>query len=108
MISGVVHSCLVDPHIELNPVRAGMVDDPTHYRWSSYRHNTLGQADRDLSPHPHPLYLALGKDDKARQVIYRGLFRAGLDNEAISDIRAWRSTRTSRWAIHAFTPRLKP
>lgn len=24
-------------YIELNPVRAGMVDDPAHYQWSSYR-----------------------------------------------------------------------
>src|SRR5205085_5673922 len=26
-------------YIELNPVRAGMVDDPARYRWSSYAHN---------------------------------------------------------------------
>ena len=32
-------------YIELNPVRAAMVDDPAHYRWSSYRHNALGQPD---------------------------------------------------------------
>lgn len=31
--------------IELNPVRAAMVDDPAHYRWTSYRANALGQAD---------------------------------------------------------------
>ena len=31
-------------YIELNPVRAAMVDDPAHYRWTSYRHNALGQA----------------------------------------------------------------
>ena len=29
-------------YIELNPVRAAMVDDPAHYRWTSYRHNALG------------------------------------------------------------------
>ncbi len=43
------------------------------------------QANPYLSP--HPLYLALGKDDKTRQAAYRSLFRAELDNEAISDIR---------------------
>lgn len=32
-------------HIELNPVRAAMVEDPAHYRWSSYRANGLGQDD---------------------------------------------------------------
>ena len=25
-------------YIELNPVRAAMVDDPAHYRWTSYRY----------------------------------------------------------------------
>ena len=29
-------------YIELNPVRAAMVDDPAHYRRTSYRHNALG------------------------------------------------------------------
>ncbi len=72
-------------YIELNPVRAAMVDDPAHYRWTSYRHNALGQANQYLSP--HPLYLALGKNGKKRQATYRNLFRSELDNEAISDIR---------------------
>ena len=72
-------------YIELNPVRAAMVDNPTHYRWTRYRHNALGQANPYLTP--HPLYLALGRDDKIRQAAYRSLFRAQLDNEAISDIR---------------------
>src|SRR5271165_2380902 len=60
-------------YIELNPVRAAMVEDPAHYRWSSYRANGLGQADIRLSP--HPIYLALCASDKARLAAYRGLFR---------------------------------
>ena len=50
-------------YIELNPVRAAMVDDPAHYRWSSYRANALGQADARLTP--HPLYLGLGAGEKS-------------------------------------------
>ena len=46
-------------YIELNPVRAAMVDDPAHYRWTSYRANGLGQLCAILTP--HPLYLALGQ-----------------------------------------------
>ena len=72
-------------YIELNPVRAAMVDDPAHYRWTSYRHNALGKADPYLLP--HPLYFSLGKDDQTRQTNYRSLFRTELDNEAISGIR---------------------
>lgn len=52
-------------YIELNPVRAGMVDDPAHYRWSSYRAHALGQSDARLVP--NPLYLALGADAAQRQ-----------------------------------------
>ena len=72
-------------YIELNPVRAAMVDDPAHYLWTSYRHNGLGQADPSITP--HPLYLALGRGDKTRQAAYRHLFRAELDKEAFNDIR---------------------
>jgi putative transposase len=72
-------------YIELNPVRAGMVKDPSEYRWSSYRHNGLGQADPRITP--HPLYTPLGADETTRQATYRALFRSELDDEAITDIR---------------------
>jgi putative transposase len=72
-------------YIELNPVLAAMVDDPAHYRWTSYRANGLGQADTRLNP--HSLYLALGSNDKDRQVAYRALFRAHLDQAVIDNIR---------------------
>lgn len=76
---------LCQRYIELNPVRAGMVDDPAHYRWSSYRKNGLGQRDPLLTP--HAVYSGLGKDEADRLANYRALFRAELDGEAISDIR---------------------
>lgn len=72
-------------YIELNPVRAGMVSDPAQYRWSSYRHNGLGQADERLTA--HPLYQSLGHEAGVRLGRYRALFRAELDDEAIGDIR---------------------
>ena len=72
-------------YIELNPVRAGMTDDPAHYRWSSYRSNGLGQASELVTPHPG--YLELGQTDELRLAGYRHLFRAHLDDEAIDHIR---------------------
>jgi putative transposase len=72
-------------YIELNPVRASMVNDPAQYRWSSYRHNGLGQADERVTP--HPLYWSLGKDDSSRLAEYRGMFRSELDEAALDDIR---------------------
>ena len=72
-------------YIELNPVRACMVEDPAHYPWSSYRANGLGQADSRLTP--HDLYLALGADAQERQAAYRAVFRAHLEQDAMNDIR---------------------
>ncbi len=72
-------------YIELNPVRAAMVEDPAHYRWTSYRANGLGQADALVSP--HALYLAQGRSAAARQQAYRALFRTQLDRAAVDDIR---------------------
>jgi len=76
---------LCQRYIELNPVRADMVDDPALYRWSSYRANGLGQADTLLTP--HDLYLALDGDPANRQAAYRLLFRSELAHEALADIR---------------------
>src|SRR5438445_2282867 len=72
-------------YIELNPMRAAMVEDPAHYRWTSYRANALGQADSRITP--HALYQSLGNDDKERQFAYRALFRTELDHAAVDDIR---------------------
>ncbi|MBU1215254.1 MAG: transposase [Gammaproteobacteria bacterium] len=72
-------------YIELNPVRANMVNDPALYRWSSYRANGVGLTDERITP--HSLYLALGKEETDRLAEYRGLFRSELDDAAIGDIR---------------------
>lgn len=54
-------SCLVDTenyllscyrYIELNPVRAGMVENPEDYPYSSYHANALGKPDPLITPHP--------------------------------------------------------
>jgi putative transposase len=76
---------LCQRYIELNPVRADMVNDPAHYRWSSYRANGLGQSDSLITP--HSVYSSLGADEAARLIAYRALFRHELDAEAIADVR---------------------
>jgi putative transposase len=72
-------------YIELNPVRAGMVQDPGEYVWSSYRWHGLGEANALVKD--HALYVGLGSDDSSRQQAYRALFRAQLDDEALAEIR---------------------
>ena len=72
-------------YIELNPVRAGLCEDPRDYRWSSFRANALGETDRLVTPHER--YDALGRDAPARQSAYRALFRDGLSDKRLAEIR---------------------
>lgn len=72
-------------YIELNPVRAGMVEHPGEYPWSSYRYNALGEPDSVVIP--HELYLRLGKDGPERQASYRALFCKEIDDRMLADIR---------------------
>jgi putative transposase len=72
-------------YIELNPVRAGMVEHPADYRWSSYRANAQGETDLLLCP--HALYDALGPDQVSRQEAYRELFRFELKRDLVDEIR---------------------
>ena len=72
-------------YIELNPVRAGMVEHPGYYRWSSYRANAQGEADGLVQP--HELYLGLGTDADQRQTAYRELFRHEMEPGLVDEIR---------------------
>jgi putative transposase len=73
-------------YIELNPVRANMVDEPSDYSWSSYAVNALG-VESDLQT-PHSEYLALGKTKVERLVNYRELFKTHVEKELLEEIRA--------------------
>lgn len=72
-------------YIELNPVRAGMVQHAGEYTWSSYGANAQGREDPLLSP--HPLYMALGTTATERQHAYRELFRHHVDDAQLHAIR---------------------
>ncbi|WP_374584028.1 transposase [Pseudoduganella sp.] len=63
---------LCQRYIELNPVRAGIVAFPGHFRWSSYRTNAEGREEDWLVP--HPVYRGLGLDRLSREAAYRALF----------------------------------
>jgi len=87
-------SCVIDcdryflacsRYIELNPVRARMVDDVGAYRWSSYRHNAHGEQDPLVTP--YVLYDALGVSPQLRRRAYRDLFRQPIEVESLERIR---------------------
>ena len=72
-------------YIELNPVRAGMVEHPGDYPWSSYRYNAYGEYNRLLSA--HELYLQLDRDRALREANYRELFSIDVGKEQLHAIR---------------------
>lgn len=91
---GRYRSCLVQEdtylfqlyrYIELNPVRAGMVEDPADYTWSSYQCNALGKESDLLSPHER--YLALGAIKADRLDSYRQLFEGHVAGKLLDNIR---------------------
>ena len=74
---GRFRSCLVQSeayvlacyrYIELNPVRAGIVDTPTNFRWSSYPTNAFGEPNASITPHAD--YLRLGRTMEERRLSY--------------------------------------
>ena len=69
---------------ELNPVRAGMVNSPEEYVWSSYGANAWGDQSW-LSPHKE--YLALGSERTERLLNYRQLFQEKLGEPDLERIR---------------------
>lgn len=91
---GRFRSCLVQDeyyllalyrYIELNPVRAAMVDDPAEYSWSSYGCNALGVTTKLQIPHER--YLSLGKTNSDRQEAYRKLFKVQVSKDLLKEIR---------------------
>lgn len=72
-------------YIELNPVRAKLVQDPADYRWSSYRHHALGEPNDVLID--HPLDLRLGATPRARNTSYRRLFGTRIETQVLEEIR---------------------
>lgn len=89
-------SCLVDAqdyllacyrYIELNPVRARMVESPELHSWSSYPSNALCRADPLLIA--HPCYQSLGPDQQSRAAAYQAIVREALPDDTVQEIRLY-------------------
>jgi putative transposase len=91
---GRFHSTLIDSetylftcyrYIELNPVRAHMVNIPDDYRRSSYRVNALGSKSTLIKPRQE--LLLLSKDRDLRLERYRRIFSSGGTEDNFDAIR---------------------
>lgn len=87
-------SCLVESeryflnvqrYIELNPVRAGMVERAEYYRWSSI-HSSLGHA-MDPIISQHSCFLGLGNSPVQRSLSYRDYLGQALADLELSFLR---------------------
>lgn len=74
-------------YIELNPVRAGLVGEPSSYAWSSYGCNALGLTDLVVAPHRE--YTTLGSYPEQRMLAYRQLFAADVGPNVLREIRSY-------------------
>ena len=81
-------------YIELNPVRARMVEHPRQYRWSSYRAHAEGKEDALAAF--HAVWRRLGRSVEARQNAYRELIKQELDPAFVADLRA---ATNGGWAL---------
>lgn len=75
----------VSRYIELNPVRAAMVEHAADYPWSSYQYNAVGKDVKLITP--HDLYMRLGQTPSQRQAGYRALFDGYMPLHTLDEIR---------------------
>lgn len=85
-------ACMV--YMDLNPVRAGMVNAPGDYPWSSYAHYIGLRSDPLITP--HPLYWEMGNTPFAREASYANLVKAG---QSLEQREKLTKAAQSGWAL---------
>lgn len=83
-------------YVELNPVRAGLVDEPALFRWSSHAHHVGLRVDPVVTE--HTVYWALGNTPFERQVAYRRLFEHA-STQPDDEVSAIRYATNRGWAL---------
>lgn len=81
------HVLCCSRYIDLNPVRARMVDDPSKFPWSSGACLCGERNDPRISP--HPAYAKLGSSPVERAAAYRSLLREALSDDDLQAIRTY-------------------
>jgi len=78
-------------YLDRNPVRAGLVEDPTGYPWSSCAAYALGTPNRLITLHPSDL--GSSRYPKVRQRQYRALLAPSADPRADAREPRWSTQR---------------
>ena len=91
---GRFHSSVIDTerylmhcyrYVELNPIRAGLVENPSMYQWSSHLINNGGRPSSLITPHDE--YVRLGATERERRKAYGEFFRTAQDASTVQMIR---------------------
>jgi len=83
VVEGETYLLACQRYIEMNPVRAGLVQHPHEYVWSSYRANAHAVSSDLVVPHAE--YLRLGRGIEERRSAYQALFDSHDDVPAIRE-----------------------
>ena len=81
-------------HLEMNPVRHGLVAAPEDYRWSSAAHHAGRRRDPLVSE--HPVFWRLGNTPFEREATWRALNQLPLESD---QLQALRDAATKGWAL---------
>jgi len=73
--------------MDLNPVRARVIDNPAKFPWSSAAAHSGLRSDAILTP--HPAYTALGTIEAERGIAYQALLRKALPDDELHAIRTY-------------------
>ena len=91
-------------YIELNPVRAGLVDMPAQYPWSSHGHNTGRESRAEITPHDE--FLQFGGSAADRQSAWADFVAQGIRPPELERIRK-HFRRNRPYGSDAFEKRFK-
>lgn len=85
LVDSVQYLLTCQRYIEMNPVRAGMVEHPEQYHWSSYHANACGRKIECVTEHPE--FTKLGKTQAERHTRYRELFQNPINQGDLQHVR---------------------
>lgn len=71
-------------HIEMLPVREGVVPHPADYKWSSYLHHVGDKPDSLIAD--HPLYWALGNTPFEREAAYKQFMQQPIPQDEVNSL----------------------
>lgn len=100
-------------YIELNPVRAGIVDRPESYRWSSYAAHAMGATDVLVTQ--HDIYARIAGTPTDRSRLWRSFCAQGVPDSELQGLRAdlergvpWRIVTSAPSAVPQSADTVRP